>query len=255
MRHNRREQIEAFFHKKELIHIFYLLYFKPHMNIIEAPTFHTAALEYDDKYIYLRQECFTGLKGVLSFNTTMNIIRSPDKLDILKFLSIFSGRLLQLRAKYTLQLMAHSKGYAGEFIQSLGGYNSIPSIPSQYFTRKNKTLYDLRKVLKIFTKGEVYVHKYDFNIIDHHIPQKKMLGALVLGERMAIRATSIRIYLPNYQSFISIVKQEKTLIYLVEYYTNSYKLSFEIPREKILLGNYLLSGRVSFSVCRKHVSS
>jgi hypothetical protein len=229
---------------EEMLNLLFIIYLKPHMEILESPSFHTASVEYKKNVILLRKYCFTGFAGSLSLETTLDIMHSNQKIFLLKFLSIFSGRLLQLRTQYILNLLPHSNGYGSKFLKSLSGYGTNKKIPFKYLINKNRNLYNLKKVLEILIGPcEILIKKYEVKNISHRNPQKKTLGDLCLGKKVNLIATGILIHLKSYQDFLHLDLNE--IHTSIDFFTSAYKLKFYIPPEKIQLKNYLLSWKLN----------
>lgn len=241
----RDQLLKLFNNQKESLHILFLIYIKPQINITEDPSFSTGATVYNNGAIRLRKHCFTGIKGALSLTTTEAILQSPMKDDFLKFLSIFSGRILQLRSKYVLNLLPHQKGYGGNFLKNLAGFNALPLLPIQYFIAKNKSISNLKNALTFYTKGKVKIAKYKGISIRHNNKQNYHLGSLCLGKKIPIMATNVNIYFNSYEHMINNIKNINDIYYILEYYTTNFSLSFQISTEKILLKNYYLSSKIT----------
>ena len=247
-------------HNKIFIHPIYLIN-NPKLygsiKIMESPNFDNSKLEIIEDTIYIKEHTFTGLRGVLSLDTTSYINQSILKNKILKLLSVFSGRLFELRYIYLYKYLPSPNSYVKTFFNNCCGFNleklvtvenNEASIPYRYLLNKNKNLDNLKRVLEIFTKGEIILNKYYcFFLNDHKIvKQNKKLNSIYLGEKIPIVGNLINIYMKNYLALEGLFKKEKDLVYVIDYFTQKYMFQYYIKKEKILLKSYVLSGKIRF---------
>jgi hypothetical protein len=237
--------IAQIFNFEKYMNIFYIIYLRKNTKIIEQPTFHTATIEYKKDTIYLRQYCFTGLKGTLSLDITMEILNSPLKDKILYFLSIFSGRLLQLRSHYLLKLSPLENSYSDNFIKTLGGFHIESNIPDKFFLYKNKNIYNLKQILHLIIHGTIHIQKHIIFIIKHNNIQDRRLNFLLIGHKVFVTGINIIIYCINYQNILNII-YTPLLHQTIQSFSLIYRLKFYCAKEKIKLNHYILSAKIKF---------
>ena len=239
------EKIKKIFQEKSQINLFFLLYKNPSIKIIEKPNFHTGAMEYHQD-IYLRQYCFTGLKGALSWEHTADILQSKYKKEILEFLSIFSGRLLQLRSNYTLKFLPHPHSHSMDFLQTISGFNRRENLPITSFISKNKNINNLKYLLELLTAQTISIEKYYIISVKHQNAPDRRLGFLCLGTHIPIPSIKIIIFCNSYGALIETIKKHTLINNLIEFYTTNFIIKFSITKTEILLKNYYLSSKITF---------
>ena len=156
---------------KIFVHPIYLINNPLYNNfkIIESVSFDNSKLEIMENSIFIKEYTFTGLRGTLSLNSSNYINNSDYKNKIIEYLSLFSGRLFQLRYEYLYKYLPVPNNYVKKFFNNCCGFNMENllnihnndfSIPYKYLLNKNKNIENLKNILKIYTKGEIVINKY-----------------------------------------------------------------------------------------------
>jgi hypothetical protein len=245
-------------HNKIFIHPIYIINnpkLSQQFTIIEKPNFDNSKMEIVDNTIYIKENTFTGLRGTLSLDTTSYITNSSYKEKILNFLSLFSGRLFELRYIYLYKYLPSPDSYVKKFFNNCCGANldplintnNVTSIPYKYLLNKNKNIDNLKKVLEIYTKGNIFIKKYHCFFLTNYriIQQSKKLNEIYLGEKIPVVGIMIKIFLNNYLYLQSLLK-DVNVPYIIDYFTEKYSLIYYIKKEKILLKSYVLSRKIKF---------
>lgn len=244
-------------YNKVFIHPIYLInnpkLYGP-LIIIENPNFDNSKLEIVENTIYIKEHTFTGLRGTLSLDTSSYINNSIFKKKILEFLSIFSGRLFELRNKYIYKYLPSPNSYVKNFFDNCCGFNlkallnieNIDSLPYKYLFNKNKNIYNLQKVLEIYTKEIIIINKNSYLNKYEIFQQNKKLGEIYLSKNIFIISLLIKIQVNSYVKLENLLKSENYIKYIIDYYTEKYTIKYYIKKEKILLKSYVLSRKINF---------
>lgn len=246
--------------KLNKINIFYLINNSKVFTInkmIENPKFYSSKHYYNNNILYLRNNIFTGLRGVLSFDTTFKIINFTFKKKLLTLLSAFSSRLLEIKYLYRMKILMVKNSYVYNFLNNLCGfnYNSIvQNIPIKYFINKNKNLYFLHEAIKCFLEAnhinyfKIHISKNHLYIYQGYNPNilSQKLTNIILGTNIYLLYQKINIFLQNYEDLLLIYFNKNNLYYVIEFFTNQYKVNYTIPKQYIALKKIIISKKIKF---------
>jgi hypothetical protein len=242
--------------KENKMHIFFLLNNKhifKNIKILEDPKFHISSNAIYNNQIYLRHNCFTGLRGSLSINTTDWILKSPIKEKILFFLSAFSSRILEIKYEYLYRILNNRNSYINSFLKDLCGFNyneEIEKIPIKYILNKNKNIYNLIKALEIYLDNKVLV-KIEKNFFIKYAREPQLsfnnpINFIFLGRNIYTSNILIILEFNKFSSLIKTYNEKVNLIYLITNFNPNYFIQYKSPKEKLLLKNIVLSKNISF---------
>lgn len=240
--------------KIRLIHPIYLINNKSYNDIIENPNFDNSKIEIINNNICFKENTFTGLRGTLALKHTHYIMNHENKQEILQFLSIFSGRLFELRNIFLFKYLPLQNGYVDNFLKNFCGFNYIDSIPLRYFLSKNKNIFNLKLGLIYLLNNKenlaksIHITKFFCSLLDNInvMPQSKKLNSFFLGKNIYSSSLLIEIYLINYNAFIKSFDDQTNIKFFISNFIEIFKIKFYIPKIKILLKNYRISNQVFF---------
>lgn len=216
---------------------------KDQVIIKENPLFYssknTILLKDNKVVLVLREPAFSGLAGKLSINETADILFQEQGKELLAFLSIFSGRLYELRSKYYFDLLP--AGYAERTKNSLIGYHYPKSFRYKEAVHKNKSIHDLRTMLQYkFGSNNCFViqrHK----MVECKPTNKYILGNILLGAKALVRDLEIHCYFNSIQEMEQNSELLKDLSFLIPIYSPFYTVKIYITGNwRICLGEYKL---------------
>lgn len=191
---------------------------------------------YDNTFIYFRQWCFLGLNGFLSYEDSFLLQYYPN---IIKFLSIFSSRLLMLRKTYTYKLLPN--GYGKDFLDIISGFNLL-----NISMNKNKNLNNLLLSLKENLNISILIKKFFFKKYKHKILSSRRLSKIILGKKFFFIVFQVIFFCSDY-SFCKNLFLNKNIFFIISSYSNSYEWKILLKFQKILIKNYFLSRKIFFT--------
>jgi hypothetical protein len=221
-----------------------VLYYEKNVKIIEDPLFYSSKnsiiSEKNQLYLILRECAFSGLEGKIKLDETANILFEENGRYLLNFLSIFSGRLYELRSKYLFSLLP--TGYAEKMKNNLIGYHYPESFRSNKVIGRNKSIHEMKEILEEkFGKNNLFlVTKY--KLVNCYLNKSNLiLGNILLGSKILVKNLEIHCYFYSLDD----MNNKKELIYnlrcLAPIYSPFFTIKTYINNEmKILLGEYAL---------------
>lgn len=222
------------------------------LSIIESPNFDNSKLEIIKNTIYIKEHTFTGLRGTLSLNITNYINHSDFKNKILNFLSLFSGRLFELRNKYIYKYLPSPESYVKNFFNNCCGFNNDyllndENIHYKYLLNKNKNIYNLKVLLENYTKSKLMIFKY-YRFFENYtnVKQNKQLSFLYLGNKFPTIGLLIKFYVNNYLELQNLLKIENNINYILEYFTKNHVCKYYLKKESLPLKLYMISRKINF---------
>lgn len=226
----------------DLINSLVLLHYKNNIKIIEDPLFYSSKnsmiLKEGQLCLILREPAFSGLEGKLNLDQTANILFQENGRYLLDFLSIFSGRLYELRSKYLFKLLP--TGYAEKVKNNLIGYHYPTLFRSKIVIGRNKSLYEMQFILEEkFGKNNIFLvtkHK-----MANCTPTALILGEILLGNKILVKNLEIHCYFTSLKDLDNKSELLSNLKALAPIYSPFYTIKTYINNSmKIILGEYAL---------------
>ena len=230
----------------ELIDPLILLHYHKNIKIVEDPLFYSSKNSIIAKEgeisLILRESAFSGLEGKLHFDQTSNILFSKNGRYLLDFLSIFSGRLYELRSKYLFDLLP--TGYAKKIKNSLIGYHYPEIFRSKKVIGRYKGIHEIKNILEeTFGINNIFILT-KYKMVNCYLKKNHLwgvLGNVLLGGKLLVKNLEVHFYFNSLLELNSKRELLNSLKILLPIYSPFYTIKTYINNEvKIKLGEYVI---------------